>query len=412
MLSTLQQIAILVTCFVLHAGGRRVQQPGTIAANERSSQKTVDHSARQISGRGSFMPADMLLTFLLGTNSAAASAFNSPLGPLGSSTQSAHLSANAASFRHSLLSLSEDDTSSEADPEAGSATKVMERPTLAVSEAGEELLKSYVDASEKPDELEALIKEDVKEKLGQAELRAIMMRAQSDESYKRIFETLQRLQHERMMQAKLMLEELLRTGDIQKLDANISQQVRSETLSPELISVLNKNIVAAMQDGDPNDNPRLNLLNHVSSRIQEELEKKQSPAKGLLHKIMRLDDYALRGRILAHHLKPQNEITTPDGRTIELKKPKEAEIKPKEFIEAVTEYVAQVRAVDASGDTISGLLEDVRQRVIQAHDVIVEVYPEDVVEEFRKDLEPVFVGVRPQRPDDSDEQPPVDSDGA
>ena len=59
-----------------------------------------------------------------------------------------------------------------------------------------------------------------------------------------------------------------------------------------------------------------------STRIQEELEKQASPAIGVLHKLMRTDDAALRGRILDHYLVPKKAIVTPDGSEIPLKEPK------------------------------------------------------------------------------------------
>ena len=43
----------------------------------------------------------------------------------------------------------------------------------------------------------------------------------------------------------------------------------------------------------------------ILSRVQEELEKTAEPAVGIVHKLMRMDDPNIRGRILEKFLAPQ-----------------------------------------------------------------------------------------------------------
>jgi len=229
-------------------------------------------------------------------------------------------------------------------------------------------------------------------------MKALMERAQSEEPWKRVLEACNKVYDGKMKQGQHRLEDLLGAGEIRKLDEKLVKMVNKGETYAGFILVLNQNIAAAQAE---NDETKLNILTHISTRMQEELEKRTKPGAGILHKLMRTDDKPLRGRILEHYLTPQTSIGLPDGKTIKLEKPNPAMVEPMQFSEAVTELVGQLRGMDVDGNMIRGMIEDVRQVSIEARAVIMAAYPDSVVDEFSEALTPTFQGTVPAAPQSS-----------
>jgi len=272
-------------------------------------------------------------------------------------------------------------------------------------------LKSLLAVASDQEKLDSLMDEEFAN-FTQEEMKEVMTRSDSDESWKLVGQAHQRAVGRSMERGKQTLEDLLDTGDIQKMDAKLVKIVKNGSADPGFILVLNQNIDAAQREigreggADHESNSKLNILMHVSSRIQEELEKKAKPETGVLHKLMRTEDVGLRGRILSHYLLPQKEIKMPDGSFIPVDKPTNALVEPMKFSEAVTELCGQLRGFDADGDTIMAMLEDVRQIAIAADGVIQEGYPESLLTEFRESLTQTFEGVRAAAKEKESEQTP------
>jgi hypothetical protein len=152
------------------------------------------------------------------------------------------------------------------------------------------------------------------------------------------------------------------------------------------------------------DNPgRLQILQHIYTRCQEEVEKTVSPGAGLLNKILRTDQASIRANQLRHYLNPQEPktIKSPDGQEVQLGG-SDALVPPKELLSALKNAVKQIRTVEKTGGAdkaaAAGLVESCRQVAIEARLAIGEGYgiDSDELKEFEKGLQPVF---RPASPD-------------
>lgn len=243
-------------------------------------------------------------------------------------------------------------------------------------------------------ELEAAV-DAAFDSIGQAEMRAIVERANADAGgpWVAVLGAVEAARHQRMEAAKAKIESLLDAGEIRKLDTQLVQLVKQGDVDPAFMFVLNGNIAAATVDAEGSEgSSKLSILTHISTRIQEELEKLSSPETGIVHKLMRTEDAALRGRILQHYLTPQTSIGLPDGSTIPLDAPKDALVAPMSFSSAVADLVTQLRGLDIDGDLAVSMIEQVRQLAKEARAVIVDAYPAEVVEEFTESLTPTFQG--------------------
>eukprot|EP00557_Chaetoceros_sp_GSL56_P001390 CAMPEP_0176495928 /NCGR_PEP_ID=MMETSP0200_2-20121128/10923_1 /TAXON_ID=947934 /ORGANISM="Chaetoceros sp., Strain GSL56" /LENGTH=414 /DNA_ID=CAMNT_0017893849 /DNA_START=310 /DNA_END=1554 /DNA_ORIENTATION=- len=216
-----------------------------------------------------------------------------------------------------------------------------------------------------------------------------------------------------------LLQTFLKCGEIRKLDGAIGKALRDGKLDMAFFTVLNLNIrdatVEAMENGESTnpslegqmgsgDNPnRLQILQHIYTRCQEEVEKTVSPGVGLLNKLLRTEQSSIRSNQLKYYLCPQEPkiIKSPDGKEVQLEGSK-ALVAPKEFIEALQNAVKQIRTVEKTGaaDKVAaaGLVENCRQVAIEARLAIGEGYGVDSeeLEEFELALQPVF---RPESPD-------------
>lgn len=227
----------------------------------------------------------------------------------------------------------------------------------------------------------------------------------------------------RLRGGRELLAELLNSGEIRKLDSLIGKSAKEGKLDMSFFSVLSMNMRDAKMN-DPNGNVslsptlaqgegqeevsdeegkptvganRLQILQHIYTRCQEELEKNVAPGMGLLNKVLRTEISSIRTNQLEHYLGPQKTtITSPDGKTIDLGGTGKPLVSHTEFTEALSNAVTQIRTLEAAGGTdrlsAVNLVESIRQIAMEARVVLVESFGEgsDVVNEFQRDLQPVF----------------------
>eukprot|EP00986_Skeletonema_menzelii_P009590 scaffold4394_cov149-Skeletonema_menzelii.AAC.5 len=227
----------------------------------------------------------------------------------------------------------------------------------------------------------------------------------------------------RLRGGRELLTELLNSGEIRKLDSLIGKSAKEGKLDMSFFSVLSMNMRDAKLNSDGEDvslSPtlaqgegqeevsgeegqptaganRLQILQHIYTRCQEELEKTVAPGMGLLNKVLRTEISSIRTNQLEHYLGPQKtSITSPDGKTIDLGGTGKPLVSHTEFVEALSNSVTQIRTLEAAGGTdrlsAVNLVENIRQIAMEARVVLVESFGEgsDVVNEFQRDLQPVF----------------------
>jgi len=233
----------------------------------------------------------------------------------------------------------------------------------------------------------------------------------------------------RLEDARDTLETLLNAGEIKKLDALIGKSARNQELDAAFFQVIHMNLqdaqaasVEAQQqhhqlehtnndDQDDNDNEgpsppsvnRFQILQHIYTRCQEEVEKTINPGTALLNKLLRTDIDSIRENQLNHYLCPApNTITSPDGKVIELGNTNKSLVSHIDFVNAIGNTVTQIRTVEKSGATnaemAADLVESIRQVAIDARIVIGDHYGGNSSEllQFEDSLEQVF---RPTTPD-------------
>ena len=144
---------------------------------------------------------------------------------------------------------------------------------------------------------------------------------------------------------------------------------------------------------------RYQILQHIYTRCQEELEKNVPPGMGLLNKLLRTEISSIRTNQLQYYLGPQaTSITSPDGTTIELQTNDggKALVSHGEFVDAVSQAVARIRTLEQAGGTdrlsAMNLIENIRRVAMEARVVLVDSYggESEVVSEFQRDLQPMF----------------------
>ncbi|KAL3798299.1 hypothetical protein HJC23_000213 [Cyclotella cryptica] len=223
----------------------------------------------------------------------------------------------------------------------------------------------------------------------------------------------------RLRSGRELLADLLNSGEIRKLDSMIGKAAKDGKLDMSFFSVLSMNMKDAAMSGDIISSPtlatgegqeevkgeagqpmsanRLQILQHIYTRCQEELEKTVAPGIGLLNKVLRTEISSIRSNQLSHYLGPQaTTITSPDGKTIDLGGTGKPLVSHIEFIEALSNAVNQIRTLEAAGGTdrlsAVNLIENIRQLAMEARAVLVESFGEgsEVVQEFQRELQPVF----------------------
>jgi len=222
-----------------------------------------------------------------------------------------------------------------------------------------------------------------------------------------------------LQQGRDLLKTLLQCGEIRKLDGAIGRALKEHKLDMAFFTVLSMNLKDAALEAQVNGeslelqkegefgsgaNPgRLQILQHIYTRCQEEVEKSVAPGVGLLNKLLRTEQASIRANQLRYYLCPQapKTIKSPDGKEVQLPGTN-ALVKPSEFIEALQNAVRQIRTVEKSGGTsreaAAGLVESCRQVAIESRLAIGEGYgvDSDELKEFELALQPVF---RPESTD-------------
>jgi len=219
-----------------------------------------------------------------------------------------------------------------------------------------------------------------------------------------------------------LLSDLLKCGEIRKLDSAIGNAARDGRLDMAYFTVLNMNIRDAYDEQTRNevekstgpfasegeDSPpeanRFSILQHIYTRCQEEMEKTVKPGSGLLNKLLRTNDASVRANQLGHFLSPQTSVKTPDGVEIPLvgEGAGKALVPPADFVEAIGAAVRQIRDIERSGgtdrETSANLVESCRQVAIEGRLAVGEIYGTDSSEltHYEDILQPVF------RPDQND----------
>jgi len=221
---------------------------------------------------------------------------------------------------------------------------------------------------------------------------------------------------EGLKSGKELLSTLLESGEVRKLDGEIGKSLREGRLDMAFFTVLNMNIGDAADEakklqeeagideseepvqtmGDAAGASRYQILKHIYTRCQEEVEKSVSPGTGLLNKLLRTEVDSIRQNQLRHYLVPEeNTITAADGSEIKIKGAK-ALVPPEELLKALADAVRQVRTVENAGGTdpktAAGLVESCRQVAIEARVVIGEGYgaEDETFKKFEDGLQPVF----------------------
>jgi hypothetical protein len=239
------------------------------------------------------------------------------------------------------------------------------------------------------------------------------------QQYQALSQSLERMLNQKLETARDTLTELMNAGEIKKLDALIGKAARAQRLDVAFFQVLQMNMHDAameMQQQQQSDEKqeevenaetanRLQILQHIHTRCQEEVEKTINPGIALLSKLLRTDVDSIRRNQLEHYLCPQpTTITAPDGKQIELKNPQNEKslVDHQDFVNAIANAVKQIRTVEEAGGTdrevAADMVESCRQVAKEARIVIGEKFGKDSEQliAFEDALMPVF---RPSSPD-------------
>eukprot|EP00536_Pseudo-nitzschia_multiseries_P009236 jgi/Psemu1/288322/fgenesh1_pg.253_\ len=229
----------------------------------------------------------------------------------------------------------------------------------------------------------------------------------------------------RLESARDTLEQLMNAGEIKKLDALIGKSARERRLDVAFFQVLQMNLRDAAEEsqkeaengeGEGEGQPqsgggsavdRFQILQHIYTRCQEEVEKTINPGTALLNKLLRTEVDSIRRNQLDHYLCPAaTTITSPDGKEIVLNNNNGQPAKPlvahHDFCDAIGNAIKQIRTVETSGaatpEVAADLVESIRIVAKEARIVIGEHFGGNSTEvvAFEDALEPVF---RPTSPD-------------
>jgi hypothetical protein len=216
---------------------------------------------------------------------------------------------------------------------------------------------------------------------------------------------LQAVMDSQLKSGRDVLRALLNAGEIRKLDAEIGKAARQGQLDMAFFTVLNMNMqeAASTSSGKESDASRSQILQHIYTRCQEEVEKTIPGGVALLNKLLRTQMDSIRANQLEHFLCPQpSVITSPDGKEIQLKGVQPVLVPPPEFVDALAGAVKQIRTVEQAGgmdrESAAKMVESCRQVAMEARLVIGKHYgvESDELKEFEDGLMPVF---RPESPD-------------
>ncbi|KAL7565112.1 hypothetical protein ACA910_005119 [Epithemia clementina (nom. ined.)] len=216
-----------------------------------------------------------------------------------------------------------------------------------------------------------------------------------------------RLLDAQLEEAKTTLQQLLDAGELRKLDSLIGKAASAGKLDAAFFNVLSVNLqnaasgVSRHMDSTSTEGSsaasRLQILQHVYTRCQEEVEKSIPPGLALLNKLIRQQQESIRNNLYEYYLTPQsNKIRTPDGQELELKGQAPPLVSLDEFISALSKTVLQIRTAEKAGATdrasSASMVEACRQIAKEARLVIANSFGPDSVEldTFQNGLQPVF----------------------
>lgn len=214
----------------------------------------------------------------------------------------------------------------------------------------------------------------------------------------------------RLAGAREVLFEFLNAGEIRKLDSLIGRSARDGKLDVAFFQVLNMNLQDASReqaddDGDENTANRFQILQHIYTRCQEEVEKTIAPGVALLNKLLRTESPSIRSNQLEHYLCPKpNVITTPDGKELKLEGREKILVEHADFIDAIGNAVKQIRNVEKAGgankEMAAGMVESCRQVAKEARATIGQKFgaESEELQEFEAGLMPVFRPTSPESP--------------
>lgn len=219
---------------------------------------------------------------------------------------------------------------------------------------------------------------------------------------------LQSILDSQLASGREVLRILLNAGEIRKLDAEIGKAARQGQLDAAFFTVLNMNMQEAASVSSTtseSDASRSQILQHIYTRCQEEVEKTIPGGVALLNKLLRTQIDSIRANQLEHYLCPQpNVITTPDGKEITLEGAQPVLVPPPEFVDAIAGAVKQIRTVEKAGgmnrESAANMVESCRQVAMEARLIIARNYgvESDALKEFEDGLMPVFRPDSPESP--------------
>jgi hypothetical protein len=246
---------------------------------------------------------------------------------------------------------------------------------------------------------------------------SLLLKLREAENYEKsnpvrsVSQKLNNMLNARLELAKITLQELLSAGEIRKLDNLIGSAARSGRLDVAFFNVLTVNLQEAMakaeddnssesksdKENDGTAASRLQILKHVYTRCQEEVEKTIPPGTALLNKLLRTEHSSIRKNLYEHYLTPRpNTITTPDGKTVTLNGTQPVLVSINDFVQAVDMAVLQIRDVENAGGTdkesAAMMVEGCRHIAKEARIVVGNAYGRDSEELilFEEGLQPVF----------------------
>ena len=303
--------------------------------------------------------------------------------------------------------------------------------------------------------------------------------------FQTVTRALTQMTESRLEHARTTLEQFLHAGEIKKLDALIGRAARDGNLDVAFFQVVQLNlqdsanaaavtaVVPAEEKQETTKNEeeeegaatttnttaatsRSQILQHIYTRCQEEVEKTLNPGTALLNKVLRTDVVAIQTNQLHHYLCPKNStITAPDGTVLQLTaQPTTPLVSHALFCTAIATAVQQIRTLEHAGAlgndggreagagegrpdddgrsaasssssrrvVAATLIEAIRTVASQARNVIGEQYgaTSNELRQYEDALEPVFRPTQPGSPyappallaDDNDEGAPPTSDAA
>jgi hypothetical protein len=226
-----------------------------------------------------------------------------------------------------------------------------------------------------------------------------------EEPVRRVASELNQILEARMLTAKQTLEDLLNAGEIRKLDSLIGKNAKKGMLDAAFFNVLTMNLMAATKAGDAPVTDvekgvaasRLQILQHIYTRCQEEVEKNIPAGTALLNKLLRTDQQSIRVNLYGYYLTPPKKtIESPDGKVIELSGNAAVLVPPIELVEAIGAAVKHIRTVEKAGamdrESTAAMVESCRNVAKEARMTIAEYYGVESTElaAFEEGLQPVF----------------------